>query len=48
MLPKLNADQIPGMHLPGRLSASAPDSEERPASAGDRLWGLCGPVPGLT
>lgn len=36
MLPKLNADQIPNMHLPHLLSVSAPESEEGPLSAGDR------------
>lgn len=37
MLPKLNADQIPGMHLPHWHSVSAaPESEEGPLSAGNR------------
>lgn len=36
MLPKLNADQIPGMHLSHWLSLSAPESKEGPLSAGDR------------
>ena len=37
MLPKLNADQIPGMHLPCWHSVSAaPGSEEGPLSAGNR------------
>lgn len=36
MLPKLNADQIPSMHLPHWLSVSAPERQEGPLSAGDR------------
>ena len=37
MLPKLNADQIPGMHLPcWRSVSAAPKSEEGPLSAGKK------------
>lgn len=37
MLPKLNADQIPGMQLPRWHSVSAaPESKEGPLSAGNR------------
>lgn len=44
MLPKLNADQIPGMHLPHWRSVSAEhESEEGPLSAG----GSYGPDRGL-